>query len=177
MKRITISLLLTLMIGVTTIAGCGNKASNVEQPEAQTEQNKEEAAVPEEASAVETEVQAEAAESVDTANAGSTNTETAAPTEPDELVAEFEPNGNYDKYTLVYYIVEDIDARFVATVSAMEDDSEYDVHCSIDGEEQNVTLDKDLVITADQTGNMSYDAPLIVKKAIEADHWTKIDND
>ena len=95
--------------------------------------------------------------------------------EPEEPVAEFSPNAEYDKYTLVYYIVEDIDARFTATVSAMEDGSRYEVHCSIDGEEQIVTLDKDHKVTDDKTGNMSYDAPLIVQKAIDADNWTKIE--
>lgn len=174
MKRLNISLMLALIIAMLALAGCGNNAS---QPASGSEQNKEETAAPAETPAVETEVQAETAEPVDTAVAGSTNTETAAPTEPDELVAEFVPNEDYDKYALVYYIVEDIDARFVATVSAMEDDSEYEIRCSVDGEEQNVTLDKDLVITADQTGNMSFDAPLIVKKAIEAGNWTKINND
>ena len=97
------------------------------------------------------------------------------PVEPEELTAEFSPNAEYDKYTVVYYIVEDIDARFTATVSAMDDGSEYEVHCSIDGEEQTVTLDKDLKVTDDKTGNMSYDAPIIVQKAIDADNWTKIE--
>ena len=100
---------------------------------------------------------------------------TGAPAEPEEPVAEFSPNAEYDKYTLVYYIVEDIDARFTATVSAMDDGSGYEVHCSIDGEEQTVTLDKDLKVTDDKTGNMSYDAPIIVQKAIDADNWTKIE--
>ena len=100
---------------------------------------------------------------------------TEAPVEPEELTAEFSPNAEYDKYTLVYYIVEDIDARFTATVSAMDDGSGYEVHCSIDGEEQIVTLDKDYKVTDDKTGNMSYDAPIIVQKAIDADNWTKIE--
>ena len=114
-------------------------------------------------------------EAEESANTGATETETAAQTEPEELVAEFEPNTEYDKYTLVYYIVEDIDARFTATVSAMDDGSEYEVRCSVDGEEQTVTLDKDLQITEDKTGNMSYDAPIIVQKAIDADNWTKVE--
>ena len=100
---------------------------------------------------------------------------TEAPVEPEELAVEYSPNKEYDRYTQVYYIVEDIDARFTATVSAMDDGSKYEVHCSIDGEEQIVTLDKDLKVTDDKTGKMSYDAPIIVQKAIDADNWTKIE--
>ena len=100
---------------------------------------------------------------------------TEAPVEPEELAVEYSPNKEYDRCTQVYYIVEDIDARFTATVSAMDDGSGYEVHCSIDGEEQTVTLDKDLKVTDDKTGNMSYDAPIIVQKAIDADNWTKIE--
>ena len=175
--RKTISLLLVLIIGMMALTGCGNNAT---QPAAGSEQTQEEAAAPSEAQVTETEKPAAETENQagteEPANAGATVTEAAAPTEPEELVAEFDPNTEYDKYTLVYYIVEDIDARFTATVSAMDDSSQYEVHCNIDGEEQVVTLDKDLKIISDQTGNMSYDAPLIVQKAIDANDWTKVEN-
>ena len=175
--RKTISLLLALIIGMMALTGCGNNAT---QPAAGPEQTQEEASAPSEVQATETEKPTaeteNQAETEEPANAGATVTEAAAPTEPEELVAEFDPNTEYDKYTLVYYIVEDIDARFTATVSAMDDSSQYEVHCNIDGEEQVVTLDKDLKIISDQTGNMSYDAPLIVQKAIEANDWTKVEN-
>lgn len=110
------------------------------------------------------------------ANTSAASTEVAVE-EPEELAAEFDPNTDYDKYALVYYIIEDIDARFVATVSARDDGSEYEVHCSVDGEEQVVTVDKDLSVVSDKTGNLSYDAPLIAKKAIDADKWIEIEKD
>lgn len=176
MKTKTINLLLVLIIGMMTLAGCGNKEA---QSAAGPEPAKEEAVAPAEAKAEETETPVSETESqagvTEQADVGTTTTETAAPTEPEELVAEFAPNAEYDKYTLVYYIVEDIDARFTATVSAMDDGSQYEIHCSIDGEEQVVTLDKDLKIIDDHTGNMSYDAPIIVQKAIDADNWTNIE--
>lgn len=178
MKRKTISLLLALIIGLMTLAGCGNK---VAQPTSGTEQTKEDTDAPVDTESAVTESGALTnTESVATESGASTDTESAvtepdAPSEPEELVAEFSPNSEYDKYQLVYYIVEDIDARFTATVSAMDDGSKYEVRCNIDGEEQLVTLDKDLKITDDQTGHMSYDAPIIVQKAIDADKWTKIE--
>lgn len=170
MKRICISLLLTLIIGMMMITGCGNSGT---QP-AEAGQKEEEAAAPEETAQSDGDVQEEA---VPADNAAAAGTEAAPTEETGELVAEFEPNKDYDKYALVDYTVEDIAAHFVATVSAMEDESEYEVHCSVDGEEQVVTLDKDLSITSDMTGNMSYDAPLIVKKAIDAGNWIEITED
>ena len=152
MKRKKISLLLVLILGMMALGGCGNKTA---KPASGSEQTKKEADA--------------------TVETQTTVTETDVATEPGEPVAEFDPNAEYDKYTLVYYIVEDIDARFTATVSAMDDGSKYEVRCNIDGEEQLVTLDKDLKITDDKTGNMSYDAPIIVQKAIDADNWTKIE--
>ena len=101
-------------------------------------------------------------------------TAASASGESKEIIAEFDPNAQYDKYALVDYFVEDIAAEFVATVSAKEDGSEYEVHCSIDGEEQVVTLDKDLHIISDQTGNMAFDAPIIVQNAVDAGNWTSI---
>ena len=166
MKRKTISLLLALIIGLMTLAGCGNK---VAQPTSGTEQTKEDTDAPVDTESAVTESGALTnTESVATESGASTDTESAvtepdAPSEPEELVAEFSPNSEYDKYQLVYYIVEDIDV------------SKYEVRCNIDGEEQLVTLDKELKITDDQTGHMSYDAPIIVQKAIDADKWTKIE--
>ena len=86
----------------------------------------------------------------------------------------FEANPAYDKYATVDYMVEDIGAEFTATVSAKEDGSEYEVHCNLEGAEQIVVLDKDYNIVSDKTGNMSYDAPLVVKKAVEENKWEMI---
>ena len=176
-KRVNICILMTLIIGTLAFGGCANTGGQTAAPE----QNKEEAAAPAETPATETEAPKEETQPAETepseepAIAATGNqAENAEPEEPKELVAEFEPNPDYDKYTLVYYIVDDIDARFVATVSAKDDDSEYEVHCSVDGEEQIVTLDKDLVITKDLTGNMFFDAPRIAEKAVKTGNWSPI---
>lgn len=171
MGRIRYGLLLALIVGITSICGCGNSGA---QPAG--DGKKEESVTPQEATPAESAGQTEAASSAGTSAAG-TETAPQEEEEPQELVAEFEPNTEYDKYALVYYIVEDIDARFVATVSAREDGSEYEVHCSVDGEEQVVKLDKELTVTSDMTGNLSYDAPLIVKKAVNEDKWIEIEKD
>ena len=106
------------------------------------------------------------------AAATETAAETAAGADPVPLI--FDPTPGYDKYALVDYMVEDIGAEFTATVSAKEDGSEYEVHCNLDGVEQIVVLDKDHKIVSDKTGNMSYDAPLVVEKAVKEDAWEKI---
>lgn len=93
----------------------------------------------------------------------------------DTLPTEHEPDSAYDKYALVDYLVEDIGAEFTATVSAKEDGSEYEVRCTLENEEQVVVLDRNLVIISDKTGNMGYDAPFVVQKAIEENNWTEID--
>ena len=167
MRKIRYNLMLVLVAGIISICGCGNSGV---QP---AENGKKEGTV----TSQET-VQAEPDEQTEAVpSAAGTEIAPQKEEELEELVAEFEPNTDYDKYALVYYIIEDIDARFVATVSARNDVPEYEVHCSVDGEEQIVTLDKELSVTSDMTGNLSYDAPLIVKKAIEADKWIKIEED
>ncbi len=91
-----------------------------------------------------------------------------------DLEAEFEPNKEYDKYTLVDYTIEDIDAQFVATVSAMDDGSKYEVHCNFYGDEQIFVADKDLKQLEDKTGFMATDGPIIIQNAIDADNWATI---
>ena len=87
----------------------------------------------------------------------------------------YDPDEQYYKYVLVDYSIDDIGAEFTATVSAKEDNSEYEVHCMLENVEQVVVLDGDLKILSDLTGDMEYDAPLIVQKAIEQDDWQTID--
>lgn len=154
-----ISLILICFIFTAALSACGD-------------QKKEEASKGEE----NTEEIAEVSENESEPEASEETAEEAeSEAEQDELAAEFEPNTEYDRYALVDYTVEDIEAHFVATVSAREDGSEYELHCNMDGEEQILVLDKDLNIVSDLTGNMSYDAPLIVQKAIDADEWVQID--
>ena len=51
---------------------------------------------------------------------------------------EFEPNKDYDKYTVVEYTIEDIQADLVCTVSAKEDNSEFYLECNFYGDDQMV---------------------------------------
>lgn len=166
MKR-RISLLMALVVCVMALYGCGNTGA---QP-AGAEQNKVEASGTESAEPAAAGTEAAGTEAAGTETAGA---EAAAAGETIEVAPEFEPNADYDKYALVDYTVEDIAARFVATVSSKGDGEEYEIHCSVDGVEQVVTLDKDLNIVSDMTGNMSYDAPLIVQKAIDEGNWMEI---
>lgn len=99
---------------------------------------------------------------------------TSAATAPAILKEQYQPNPDYDKYAMVDYLVEDIGAEFTATVSKKADDSAYEVHCMLDNEEQIIVLDKDLAIISNKTGNLEYDAPLIVKKANDEDKWMDI---
>lgn len=93
---------------------------------------------------------------------------------PGIIQEEYLPNPEYDRYAMVEYMIEDIGAEFTATVSKKADDSEYEVHCMVENTEQVVVLDKDLAVVSDKTGNLGYDAPLIVQKAIDEDKWEDI---
>lgn len=148
------SLVIVSMIAALMLAGCSGSKNTDSNAEQQIEQ----------------ETTADAVTQGDTVE---TAAETAA--EAETVPSTFDPNPEYDKYAMVDYMVEDIGAEFTATVSAKEDGSEYEVHCNLEGVEQVVVLDKDYKITSDKTGNMSYDAPLVVKKAVEENKWTEID--
>lgn len=86
----------------------------------------------------------------------------------------YDPNPDYDKYALVEYAIEDIGAEFTATVSAEDDDSEFEVHCTLGRTEQVVILDADCSVVYDQTGEMGSDAALIVQQALEENNWSRI---
>ena len=86
----------------------------------------------------------------------------------------YDPNPAYDRYALVEYAVDDIGAEFTATVSAEDDGSEYEVHCTLGKAEQIVILDEDYNVIYDRTGSMGDDAPLIVQAAVEEDNWRAI---
>ena len=94
----------------------------------------------------------------------------------DQLPAkpEFEPNKDYDKYTVVEYTIEDIQADLVCTVSAKEDNSEFYMECNFYGDDQMVkaTYDgKEFKVEEDKTGFMGGDTPAILQKAIDQDLW------
>ena len=143
------SVLLALLI-----AGCGSSKNSKNVDENPDQQAKQETVVEEPVQAT-------------------TEEESASVTEPSST--EQKPDPAYDKYAMVDYLVEDIGAEFTATVSAKEDGSEYEVRCTLENEEQVVVLDKNLVIISDKTGNMGYDAPFIVQKAIDENNWNDIE--
>ncbi len=91
---------------------------------------------------------------------------------------EFEPNADYDVYTVVEYTIEDIQADLVCTVSALEDMSEFYIECNFYGDDQMVraTYDgKEYTIEEDKTGFLKGDAPAILDKAQEQDIWLPIE--
>ena len=95
------------------------------------------------------------------------------PTEP-----QFEPNKDYDKYTVVEYTIEDIQADLVCTVSAKEDNSEFYLECNFYGDDQmtRTTYDgKEFTVEEDKTGFMKGDTPAILEKAIEQNVWVPMD--
>jgi len=89
------------------------------------------------------------------------------------LKGDYEPNSDYDEYTLVEYTIEDAGATFVATVSRKSDKSKYEVHCDFYGDEQVSVLEGDKV-TEDKTGFMETDTPLIVEAAEKQGIWGAI---
>ena len=92
--------------------------------------------------------------------------------------AQFEPNKDYDKYTVVEYTIEDIQADLVCTVSAKEDNSEFYLECNFYGDDQmtRTTYDgKEFTVEEDKTGFMKGDTPAILEKAIEQNIWVPMD--
>ncbi len=89
------------------------------------------------------------------------------------LTGDFEPNTEYDYYTLVDYTIESANAQFVATVCKTSDNKKYEVHCLFYGDEQLVVIENG-EITMDKTGFMETDSPLIVEKAEKQAVWVPI---
>lgn len=95
-----------------------------------------------------------------------------------DVEAEFEPNADYAKYTLIEYTIEAIDATFVATVSANEELSEFEIHCAFYGDEQLAVLEYDgseYTVVSDKTGFMQGDAPALLDACLEQDKWATIE--
>ena len=96
-------------------------------------------------------------------------TEADLPTEP-----EFDPNPDYDKWTVVEYTIEDIGADLVCTVSAKEDDSEFYLECNFYGDDQMTRATyngTDFEVVEDKTGFMKGDTPAVLALALEQDLW------
>ena len=113
--------------------------------------------------------------------------------EPDPAVVEevtalldemqFDPNPDYEDYTMVYYEIEDIGAELYCTISRKVVDAdagvyEYYLECNFYGDDQMTTSTYDgetLEVTADKTGFMSGDTQAILDIAIANNVWFPIE--
>ncbi len=99
-------------------------------------------------------------------------TEADLPTEP-----EFDPNPDYDEYTVVEYTIEAIQADLVCTISRKSDNSEFYLECNFYGDDQMTRTTYDgttYEILEDKTGFMKGDTPAILDIALEQDIWVPI---
>lgn len=95
-----------------------------------------------------------------------------------DVEPQFEPNKDYDKYTVLEYTIEDLNTDMVVTVSAKEDDSEFEILCNFFGDDQQAVVSydgKEFKVTKDKTGFMEGDSPKILEKALEQDKWAPIE--
>ena len=102
-------------------------------------------------------------------------TEADLSTEP-----EFDPNEDYDKWTVVEYTIEEIQADLVCTISAKEDDSEFYLECNFYGDDQmtRTTWDgSEYTVLEDATGFMKGDTPAILDIAREQDLWVPMNGE
>ena len=71
--------------------------------------------------------------------------------------AQFEPNADYDEYTVVEYTIEDIQADLVCTVSTNKDHTEFYLECNFYGDDQMTKTKydgKEYTVEEDKTGFM-----------------------
>ena len=90
---------------------------------------------------------------------------------------EYEPNPDYDKYTVVYYFLEDISADLNAMVSANEDETEFYIEVFWYGVDDQGLVKYDgenYEIVEDKSGFMKLVAPPILDIAIAQDYWKPI---
>ena len=123
---------------------------------------------------------------VDLAEGGAAAVEAAAEGELNFVAAEdlpayedieFDPNEEYDMWTIVEYTIEDIQADLVCTVSAKADFSEFYQECNFYGDDQmtRTTWDGETYeVLEDKTGFMAGDTPAILDIAMEQNMWVKI---
>ncbi len=169
-KKIVALLVATSMVasmGISTFVFAEEAAEEATE-EAVEEEAEEEAA---EEEAVEEEASEE--EAADEAAPAGGATEADLPTEP-----QFDPNEDYDMWTVVEYTIEDIQADLVCTVSAKADFSEFYLECNFYGDDQmtRTTYDGETYeVLEDKTGFMGGDTPAILDKAQEQDIWISFD--
>lgn len=100
------------------------------------------------------------------------------PTEP-----EFDPNPDYDEYTVVEYTIEAIQADLVCTISRKADNSEFYLECNFYGDDQMTRTtwngenwdEGSYEVVEDLTGFMKGDTPAILQVALEQDIWLPIE--
>ena len=88
--------------------------------------------------------------------------------------AEYDPNTDYDKWTVVEYYIENADATVIITCSAKADDSEFNLEYSFYGDDQQVICDKEGNVSFDKTGFMSGDTPAMIAYILENAVWVDI---
>lgn len=88
--------------------------------------------------------------------------------------AEYDPNPDYDKYTVIEYYIEGADATVLATVSAKADESEFCMEFSFYGDDQKVVCNKEGEVSEDKTGFMTGDAPAMIAFVLENAVWAEI---
>ena len=96
--------------------------------------------------------------------------------ELEELI-DYLPNEDYDKYTVVYFFLEDISADMYTMISAKEDDSEFYMEVFWFGVDDLAVATYDgenFDVTTDQSGFMTDLVPNIMALAFEQDMWKPI---
>ncbi len=88
--------------------------------------------------------------------------------------AEYDPNPDYDKWTVAEYYIENADATVIVTASAKADDSEFSLEYSFYGDDQLVVCDKEGNVSSDKTGFMTNDTPDMIAYIIENAVWAEI---
>lgn len=88
--------------------------------------------------------------------------------------AEYDPNPDYDKWTVIEYYIENADATVIITCSAKADDSEFNMEFSFYGDDQQVVCDGEGNISFDKTGFMANDTPDMIAYIIENAVWADI---
>ena len=94
-----------------------------------------------------------------------------------EDMIDYVPNEDYDKYTVVYFFLEDISADMYTMISAKEDDSEFYIEVFWFGVDDLAVATYDgenFEVTTDQSGFMTSLVPDIMALAFEQDMWKPI---
>ena len=87
---------------------------------------------------------------------------------------EYDPNPDYDMFTLMEYYIESADATVIVTCSAKADLSEFCMEYSFYGDDQKVICDAEGTVSFDKTGFMANDTPAMIAAILEADIWAPI---